>query len=670
LEQYAGRKGHVGREVKEMTMRTLRFITILLLIAICSYSCKTQIGQIPDEVEKVLKAATRNRSELEKVIIHYRNDSLKLKAAFFLIGNMRFHFGYQGESLDAYNKVFDKIQEYEKHTPFKGNIHFPMFIQWSDSIISATGYPGPASLKKVYDPISISAKMLIENIDCAFDAWMLPWAKHLDFESFCNYILPYRFQDEPLELWRKTYMQKFDWLKDSMRGSDDPVLACRYINEDLRKWFRFNEELSVYPSAIGPLNLLKAKMGRCVDQAGVANFAMRAMGIPVVHEVIPQWGDRSMGHDFSAVLSKTGKFIDFLGAELPPGENELRGKAPKVFRQMFPIQNKRIQKYDDGLAAKLGGPFGHDATGEFLPTTNVVLPKTDDQGRDVFLAVFDDSGWIPIKLADDSLGNYVFRDMARNIMYLPCTLGNNSLESFSDPFFIDTAGAIHKVVPGKQNHLVHLERKYPLTVLKRWWMTLMAKGRFEGANKPDFSDSKLLFTIPDTIALKYHISKVEVTNPVRYVRYVFPDSSFGSLGEIAFYEKGNTEALKGIAVKADGVSDQDLQIAFDGKMDKFIHTATKDDYNGLWVGLDLGRPKLITSVGYSPRNDQNNIEKGMEYELFYWDRNWKSLGRMTATTDVLVYKNAPVGALLLLRNHTAGKEERIFLYADGMQIWF
>lgn len=32
--------------------------------------------------------------------------------------------------------------------------------------------------------------------------------------------------------------------------------------------------------------------------------------------------------------------------------------------------------------------------------------------------------------------------------------------------------------------------------------------------------------------------------------------------------------------------------------------------------------------------------------------------------------NVPTNALLLLRNHTKGKEERIFTYENGEQVWW
>lgn len=649
----------------------LKIFVVLSLVLI--FACKSQIKNLPIGVQKTLVIAAENRKELEKVISHYSetSDTLKLKAAYFLIENMRYHFTYKGKPLEAFNSIFDKIEEREKFSPFIGNIHFPLIDSWADSIIRINGLPHPQVLQKEFDHRIISSKILIENIDCAFIAWKFPWARHLTFNEFCNYILPYRFQDEPIESWRAAYMKKFEWLIDSMGNSQDPVRACTIINNDIKKWFRFNEGLTVYPTAIGPIELLKGKMGRCLDQAGIANFAMRAMGIPVAHEVIPQWGDRSMGHDFSAVLGKNGKFIDFLGGELPPGKNEIRNKAPKIFQQLFSVQNQALLHYSDGLSAVLGRPFGFDATSMFSNTTDILIQKVKKYpANSIFLAVFDDSRWVPIFAAKERKNTYFFKKMGREIVYLPCLMINNSLSPLSDPVYIDRFGKTHFIHFNKSTQTVYLERKYPLTKIKQWWMTLMGNGRFEGANRSDFSDKESLFVIPNSISLKYHISKIDKPKSYRYVRYLFPDSCFGSLGEISFFSNQLSMPIKGSPIKSVKVSDEDIVIAFDGKWDKFIHTPLKDDYNNQWLGLDLGRRKLITQVGYSPRNDQNNIEKGMKYELFYWNQEWVTLGNKLAKDGYLRYKKVPVNALFLLKNLTAGKEERIFLYENGQQIWF
>jgi len=48
-------------------------------------------------------------------------------------------------------------------------------------------------------------------------------------------------------------------------------------------------------------------------------------------------------------------------------------------------------------------------------------------------------------------------------------------------------------------------------------------------------------------------------------------------------------------------------------------------------------------------------------------KGWISLGVQTATTNELIYRNIPEGALLWLRNLTRGKEEQVFYVEDGEQ---
>jgi hypothetical protein len=60
----------------------------------------------------------------------------------------------------------------------------------------------------------------------------------------------------------------------------------------------------------------------------------------------------------------------------------------------------------------------------------------------------------------------------------------------------------------------------------------------------------------------------------------------------------------------------------------------------------------------------------MNYELFYWDNAWISLGVKTATSSSITYDEIPGNALLWLRNLDEGKEERIFTLVDGKQVWW
>jgi hypothetical protein len=109
--------------------------------------------------------------------------------------------------------------------------------------------------------------------------------------------------------------------------------------------------------------------------------------------------------------------------------------------------------------------------------------------------------------------------------------------------------------------------------------------------------------------------------------------------------------------------------AFD---DDVLTYFSSDQDSGAWVGLDLGKPAQINRIRYLPRNDDNNIRSGDLYELFYWNKGqWNSLGKQTGDdTHVLICDNCPSNALFLLHNHTRGKEERIFTYENGKQIWW
>ena len=51
------------------------------------------------------------------------------------------------------------------------------------------------------------------------------------------------------------------------------------------------------------------------------------------------------------------------------------------------------------------------------------------------------------------------------------------------------------------------------------------------------------------------------------------------------------------------------------------------------------------------------------------DMGWHSAGIQVATSDSLVY-SVPKNALLYLKNHSGGFDERIFEYKDGKQIYW
>ena len=92
---------------------------------------------------------------------------------------------------------------------------------------------------------------------------------------------------------------------------------------------------------------------------------------------------------------------------------------------------------------------------------------------------------------------------------------------------------------------------------------------------------------------------------------------------------------------------------------------------GGWVGMDFGEPVRVAAIEFTGRGDGNAIERGDLYELFYFkDGAWRSLGQKTGEGVTVTFDNVPENALLLLRDRTKGKDERIFTYENGEQIWW
>ena len=74
------------------------FFTLIIVLSACN--------PLPDNVKQTLEFAGSNRAELKKVIDHYarKNDDLKLKAAYFLIGNMHDKYSYNSDFYHVYAK--------------------------------------------------------------------------------------------------------------------------------------------------------------------------------------------------------------------------------------------------------------------------------------------------------------------------------------------------------------------------------------------------------------------------------------------------------------------------------------------------------------------------------------------------------------------------------------
>ncbi len=416
------------------------------------FSCNTIVKvEIPEDIIAFLDTIGDNRVELEKVINHYHEDSLKLNAAFFLIENMGDH---------CYSK-YKLVDSTDSIVPFN-ILDYPDYNSMVAAYDSIEGTLGELEFKRdtlIKDYQLITADFMIQNIDYAFKAWREnPWSKHLSFQQFCEFVLPYRGSNEPLENWRPYFIDKYNWIPDSMKNSDDPIKAATMINNELKSWFSFDPRFYRHPTDLGLSQMLEYKMGRCEDMTNLAIYAMRAMGIPVMSDYTPYWAKTNNNHAWNATIDKEGKVIVFMGSESNPGVYKLNNVISKVYRKTFSIQHDclaEIKEDWEKVPPYINRNSYTDFTKDYIPVIDISLwleKEVPDSVNFAYICVFNTAKWKAIhwsKITDDR--EVIFTDMGMDIVYLPAFYIDKKIVLAGKPFILNEKGQIHTIIPDTIN---------------------------------------------------------------------------------------------------------------------------------------------------------------------------------------------------------------------------
>lgn len=623
-------------------------------------------------IEYTLSLAGTNRIELEKVIAYYsknKADSLKLKAAIFLIENMPGHKSHVGNKSENYHKDIESILLSAMEP-----------IKQRDSVLILTKLNGDLQNELVEDAKIITSDFLIKNIEDAFNLWKTkPWVAHLNFEEFCEYILPYKcFEPQQLENWRDSLSVKFgDTLSLMLYNDveyDSPFNVAKIVRRDIERKIK---PLGLYAYNWHPFFstelLSKMTFGKCTDYVNLAVATMRSMGIPVVIDGTPQWGRYRAGHDWYTLLNDKGELLPAeWDVTTDPGKVFFpHERIPKIFRQTYAI-NRQIEEYNkETLYPYYLNVFRKDVTDRYFVTSDIDIPiiRNDIKDKYAYIAVFNgkDTDWNIIDIGIVKGKSVEFKNMGRNILYIVLGFDGNKLIPMSHPFILHKNGDIEFCIA--DNTLfqdVILTRKYHKKENVVNMEHRILGGKIQASNTPDFSSHKTLYTIED---INYpDLIRIDANKLYRYWRFVGADSSYCNIAELQFYQDGKTERFIGKIIGSLGVTGKEGKNAFDN--DWLTHFETQAP-NGAWIGMDFGKPVKIDRIRCVYRSDDNNVRSGDEYELMYWtSEGWKSLGIQTAENKYIIYKSVPISALLWLKNHTRGWDERVFLYRDGKQIWW
>lgn len=624
-------------------------------------------------IDKTLYLSGNNKKEIEQVLHRYRHpeDSLKLKAARFLIANMGNKTYLNGDRIAEFHEFIDTIYKIEAPV-YHEQTYYRFFL---DNSVYQRQRPDTCS-----DARTLTAQYLIHHIEEAFRVWNKPWNAHVNFEEFCELILPYRLGNELPEMWRPLYRDKFEKaVGDSVRTAFD---ACTRVNDLLIRYPIHIVHTSVRTADMKPSSLIHIKFGLCEDYAQLATFAMRACGIPVAMETIPAFGKKRSKHTFNVVYNNDRRYYNFSGAEQNPADLHLQrfDAIPKVYRYTYGIQKEALASVcgDEPVPPFFRNPCLKDVTANYdfiQPRTVAIRPdkKTLPHKKFFYLCVFGVNGWRPVAWTKLTAGSLRFEQVGSGIIYqLACYTGEK-MQTVGYPFELSRSGAIRYFIPSDSRKTdLHLDRKYPpADHLKNIPSTLVGS-KFQGADRSDFRDAADLYTFDTVPSSKYTTVPIDSNRAYRYYRFLSSSASYINMAEIEFYERDTDALLTGEAI---GTSEpnpyypnQKPGDVFDGDALTFYNAVNTGGY----VGLKLDTPRRVGRIRYIIRNDDNGIRKSRLYELFYADNGrWVSAGKKTAVADdAIVFENVPADAVYWLHNHTKGHEERIFLYKNGAQEWW
>ncbi len=321
-------------------------------------------------------------------------------------------------------------------------------------------------------------------------------------------------------------------------------------------------------------------------------------------------------------------------------------------------------------------PNLRDVTAQYLPVVDLEIPElfaVKPKTENLYLAVFDNANWIPVAWGERQGNGGVFRDVAAGVVVLPVCYHKEKIIPVQYPVKIDANGeyTVLRPDPEKRQRMV-LWRKFRDTRALQL-AAYMERGVFELADNGEFRNA-LRIPVGDSVGLNYQTLFTDTDRVFTHFRYLPEPGTPGYIAEIELYD------LQGDLIRGEVTGTyipyllhkhvRYMEYVFDGDPLTFANTLPEQE--DAWVGLVLERATPVERIVFLPRSDDNFIKDGEQYELFYWDGEWISLGRVRGerSKQYLEYEDVPGNGLYLLRNLTKGKEERIFTYEDGKQVWW
>lgn len=667
--------------------------TLCLCLSLCLFSSCTRH---PAPVTEALRHAGPNRQELKQLLAHYAQnpaDSLKYRAACFLVENMRWHFGKKVTPSPNLWELFlledSLVRPWLQNSSYYKNDHGLHGYKYGAKKMLVWQAIGNSSTGEGFHPdiTTIGADLLSQNIEMAFEAWESGWYPNLTFDEFCEYILPYRFNTEPVFPIRRQLRHHFLPLlqHDSLRG--DAFAAMSWLNKYIDK-FNWDWEEDPEVPDMGFYNIFYWQNSRmyCAHHIAIMGQVMRAAGLPVAEVYTPRWVDTNMGHSWCFVPNPAGGHTLFSAVYQQPGtvyKAHSPHRATKLYLRTFAAQPGTplfLKNPGEEIPPGFADPCIKDVTGMFTHARRVETELTTPASGNAlcWFAVFIRGQWEAVGWGtiDKERNMAVFEDIPLGLSGIAMLYQNGQLVPCSRLFTVTEDGA-EVIAPSNAQVDITVTRKFPEKINLRDFVGEIVGAVIEGADNPGFDGAKVLGTIADTLNPYFQDIVLDSRENFRYYRMVAPQWSL-HIAELEFLTRerlpGTSEASP-LPVFGPGQPPQPVFYKFNGQMvaERPDSSAFDGDIltynNKKRVGMDMGRRVTVDRIRVAPRNANNGIVPGNRYQLLYWDGRWVPHSTTVATHNYVTFGEVPGNTLYWLRNLDHGKEEQPFFYSGGRQVF-
>jgi len=638
-----------------------KVIIYILLSIFVSIIVKDDISRHQYDYLDIMELAGSNHSQLKAAMSKFDMRSEEYQALSWVIKNMCWHETGDSSFVREQVKLYQALSEYDV-------INKSIVDSLSEKYLKRNN----RHRKSVKDVEVIDSAFLVSDIEAAFFArrrW--PWAASIDIETYIKYVVPYRIADEPLKYgWRHELQSKLVKNLDSIAEiTSDPIYATKLILEiPFVKDFTWSGLLPD-GARLGP-DLVTCRFGNCQNNADRLTYILRSAGIPCGTDKMIFCGNRNNPHSWLFITNgkgvtcyeDCGKFGLSFELELP---------FIKVHRETY--ENKQELQVPTNLtrfevAALNMTTSCEDVTAEYLREPKPLMISLDGiiLKEQYWLCLSEHLNWIPVYPARIKANRLCFGVVGNNCLALIAYINEFGYMSFVTNPFVIKRGSPHYISENVTSLSdVVLYRKYSPHIGE--FADKMIGGLFEISSDSSFnSDVTTIAKIgkaPNRLWSRLECDSSRASR--RYVRYIGADSTHCDVAELKFFDD-SLELLTGKVIGTINRVDKEhcIKNVFDDNPYTSFHS---DDMSNAWVGLDFGIPKRISYIDYVPRNRDNFIREGDDYELFMWVKTrWQSILQSTATSDS-IEAQVPLNGLLYLKNHTRGQDERPFVMSSRNQ---